>query len=65
MTPDETLAAIDVVFKGTIGSLRVFKEDVKEVKDGHECGIVLDGFSALEEGDLIQAFEVEAIPPSL
>ncbi len=54
-----------VLHVGTIGSLRVFKDDVKEVKDGFECGIVVDGFAGLAEGDTIQAYEVEAITPSL
>ncbi len=54
-----------VLYSGTIGSLRVFKDDVKEVKDGFECGIVVDGFPGVQEGDVIQAFEVEAIAPSL
>ncbi|MEM9461668.1 MAG: translation initiation factor IF-2, partial [Myxococcota bacterium] len=55
----------DVVHNGTIHSLRVFKDDVKEVKDGFECGIVVDGFAGIQEGDLIRAYEVEAIPPTL
>jgi len=55
----------DVIHSGTIGSLRVFKDDVREVKDGFECGIVVDGFPGIQEGDVIQAFEVEAIPPTL
>ncbi|MBL4683694.1 MAG: translation initiation factor IF-2, partial [Nannocystaceae bacterium] len=54
-----------VLFSGTIGSLRVFKDDVREVKDGFECGIVVDGFPSIQEGDRIQSFEVEAIPPTL
>jgi translation initiation factor IF-2 len=53
------------LFEGTIGSLRVFKDDVREVREGFECGIVVDGFPQVQEGDLIQAFEVEAIPPTL
>lgn len=55
----------EVLHSGMIGSLRVHKDDVKEVKDGFECGIVVDGFTALEEGDTLQAFEMEAIPPTL
>jgi len=54
-----------VLFTGKIHSLRVFKDDVKEVKDGFECGIVVDGFPGVQEGDTIQSFEVEAIAPSL
>ncbi len=55
----------EVLHSGAIGSLRVHKDDVKEVKDGFECGIVVEGFAALAEGDQIQAFEMEAIPPTL
>ncbi len=55
----------DVVFNGTISSLRVFKDDVREVKDGFECGIVVDGFTGIQEGDVIRAYDVEAIPPTL
>jgi translation initiation factor IF-2 len=53
------------LWKGTLGSLRVFKDDVKEVKEGFECGIVVDGFPEIQVGDVIRAFEVEAIPPKL
>jgi translation initiation factor IF-2 len=55
----------DILHEGTISSLRVFKDDVREVREGFECGIVVDGFPQVQEGDLIQAFEVEAIPPTL
>jgi translation initiation factor IF-2 len=54
-----------VLHDGTISSLRVFKDDVKEVKDGFECGIVVDGFTEIQAGDIIRAFDVEAIPPTL
>jgi len=55
----------DVLFDGVISSLRVHKDDVREVKDGFECGIVVDGFGGIREGDVIQAYDVEAIPPTL
>ncbi len=44
------------VWSGAIASLRRGKEDVREVAQGFECGIVLDGFTELEEGDIIEAF---------
>jgi translation initiation factor IF-2 len=44
------------VWTGAIASLRRGKEDVREVAQGFECGIVLDGFTELEEGDIIEAF---------
>lgn len=55
----------EILHNGTIASLRVFKEDVREVKDGFECGIVVDGFAEIAEGDQIQAYDVEAIAPTL
>ncbi len=55
----------EVLHSGVISSLRVHKDDVKEVKDGFECGIVVDGYTGLAEGDTLQAFEMEAIPPTL
>ncbi len=48
----------DQVFKGGVASLRRFKDDVREVSEGFECGIGLEGYNDLEEGDLIQALEV-------
>jgi translation initiation factor IF-2 len=51
--------------KGKIQSLRVIKEDVKEVREGFECGIVVDSFPEIEPGDIIQAFEMETIAPTL
>jgi translation initiation factor IF-2 len=50
-----------VVYDGRIGSLRRFKDDVAEVRDGYECGIGLENFQDVKEGDLIEAYEVEEI----
>ncbi|KIG18166.1 Translation initiation factor 2 [Enhygromyxa salina] len=54
-----------VIYEGRIGSLRVFKDDVKEVKEGQECGIVVDGFAEVEPDDILEAFELETIRPEL
>jgi translation initiation factor IF-2 len=54
-----------VIHKGRISSLRVIKEDVKEVREGFECGIVIDSFPEVEPGDILQAFEIETIAPTL
>ena len=54
-----------VIHKGRIGSLRVLKDDVKEVREGFECGIVIDTFPEIEPGDIIQAFEMEVLTPTL
>ncbi|WP_058866600.1 translation initiation factor IF-2 [Chloracidobacterium thermophilum] len=48
-----------VVYEGEIASLRRFKDDVAEVKSGFECGIGLDRFSDIKEGDIIECYTVE------
>jgi translation initiation factor IF-2 len=53
------------VWNGRIGSLRRFKEDVKEVATGFECGIALDGMNDLKVGDVIEAFKVEELARTL
>jgi translation initiation factor IF-2 len=50
------LRAGQVLTTGRIGSLKRFKDDVREVATGYECGIVIDGFNEVEEGDVIEAF---------
>ncbi len=50
-----------VIYETTIGSLRRFKDDQREVAAGFECGIGLEGFQDVKEGDLIQAFEVQEV----
>ncbi|HET9328135.1 MAG TPA: translation initiation factor IF-2 [Candidatus Eisenbacteria bacterium] len=55
----------EAVWTGRIGSLRRFKDDVKEVTSGFECGIGLDGTGDLREGDVIEAFTVEEHARSL
>jgi translation initiation factor IF-2 len=50
-----------VVHEGDMSSLKRFKEDVKEVAQGFECGIQLSGFNDLREGDLIQVFSLKEV----
>jgi translation initiation factor IF-2 len=50
-----------VVYEGRIASLRRFKEDVREVAAGYECGIGLENYSDVKPGDVIEAFEVEEV----
>jgi translation initiation factor IF-2 len=50
-----------VVYETTIASLRRFKDDVRDVQAGFECGIGLEGFQDIKEGDLIQAFETQEV----
>ena len=51
-----------VIFTGKIGSLRRFKDDVTEVRAGMECGITIDNFSDVKQGDLIEAFVMQRVP---
>jgi len=51
-----------VAHEGMIGSLRRFKEDVREVAEGFECGIGLERYGDVKEGDVIEAFAVEERP---
>src|SRR5690606_31419328 len=53
------------VFEGKIASLRRFKDDVREVAQGFECGIALEGWNDLEVGDVIEVFEYEQIRQTL
>ncbi len=50
-----------VVHEGELATLRRFKDDVKEVATGYECGIVLNKFNDIKEGDIIEAFVMEEI----
>ncbi|MBI2914911.1 MAG: translation initiation factor IF-2 [Firmicutes bacterium] len=50
-----------VVHDGKIGSLKRFKEDVREVAEGYECGISLERWNDVKEGDVIEAFEMERV----
>ena len=52
-----------VIHEGELESLRRFKDDVKEVAAGYECGITVDKFRDLKEGDTIEAFTMEEIKP--
>lgn len=52
-----------VVFEGKIDSLKRYKDDAKEVAQGYECGITLDNYNDLKEGDVIEAFIMETVQP--
>ncbi len=53
------------VYDGTLGSLKRFKDDVREVREGFECGIGVENFNDLKVGDLIEAYRVEEVARSL
>jgi len=54
-----------VVYEGKMSSLRRFKDDVKEVSTGYECGIGLENYNDIKVGDIIEAFEMEKIAATL
>ena len=51
-----------VIFEGPLASLKRFKDDVKEVKAGYECGFVFANFNDIKEGDLVEAFKIVEVP---
>jgi len=53
------------VFSGTMSSLKREKDDVKEVVTGYECGIMLNGFNAIEVGDLIESYRIVEVKRKL
>jgi translation initiation factor IF-2 len=54
-----------IVYDGRIGSLRRFKEDVREVTTGMECGIVLENFADVKEGDVLEVYETRQVEKTL
>ncbi len=54
-----------VVWTGKVSGLKRFKEDAREVKDGLECGIGLEGYNDIKDGDLIEFFEIEEVKQTL
>jgi translation initiation factor IF-2 len=54
-----------VVYDGRIGSLRRFKDDVREVTAGMECGIVLENYPDVKEGDVIEVYETKQVEQTL
>ena len=59
------LRANVVVWTGEIDSLKRFKDDVKEVKSGFECGLTLKNFNDVQEGDQLEVFEVQEVARTL
>ena len=52
----------DQIFEGELASLKRFKDDVKEVKAGYECGLVFDGFNDVKEEDKVEAYIMVEVP---
>ena len=55
----------ETIWKGPISSLKRIKEDVREVSKGYECGIVLQNFADVKEGDILQAYEITYLQQEL
>jgi len=53
------------IYEGNVSSLKRFKDDVKEVSEGFECGVSLSNFGDYKEGDIIEAYEIEKIARKL
>jgi translation initiation factor IF-2 len=53
-----------VVHDGRIASLRRFKDDVKEVQAGYECGIRMENFNDVKSGDVLESYTLEQVPPT-
>ncbi len=54
-----------VIHDGAIGQLKRFKDDVKEVKEGFECGISFENYNDIQKGDVIECYEIEEIAAKL
>ena len=51
-----------LIFEGALASLKRFKDDVKEVKTGYECGFVFEKFNDVKEGDLVESYKMVEVP---
>jgi translation initiation factor IF-2 len=54
-----------VIWTGQLASLRRFKDNVQEVEEGQECGIVLDGYADVKDGDVIEFFQTQQVEQTL
>jgi translation initiation factor IF-2 len=54
-----------VIWEGRLGSLRRFKDDVQEVEQGQECGVVLEGYADVKEGDVLELYKTKQVEQTL
>lgn len=54
-----------IVHEGRLSSLKRFKDDVREVQEGYDCGVVVEGFANLQEGDILESYRIEKIAVKL
>ena len=55
----------EVIFEGLVNSLKRHKDDAREVKEGLECGIGVDGIKKFNEGDIIEIYEIKEVKRTL
>ena len=54
-----------IVHEGSLSTLKRFKEDVREVREGYECGMALENYNDIQAGDVIECYTVEEIAREL
>ena len=54
-----------VIHEGSLGTLKRFKDEVREVRDGMECGMAFENYQDIKAGDIIECFDVEVVARSL
>jgi translation initiation factor IF-2 len=54
-----------IIHAGRLASLKHLKDDVREVREGFECGIKIEGYDDIKVGDIIEAFEIEKVAREL
>ena len=59
---NESTRQEEQIYEGTLASLKRFKDDVKEVKAGYECGLVFEGFDQMQELDIVEAYIMVEVP---
>jgi translation initiation factor IF-2 len=54
-----------VIYTGHLGSLKRFKDDVKEVSSGYDCGLNIENFNDIKAGDVVEAYEIVEVKRKL
>ncbi len=54
-----------VIYDGGLSTLKRFKEDAREVRDGYECGMALDNYQDVQVGDIIESYDVREVSRAL
>ncbi|MFH1201830.1 MAG: translation initiation factor IF-2 [Candidatus Omnitrophota bacterium] len=64
-TAIEVIRNGEILFEGKLSSLKRFKDDVREVTEGLECGLTIGGFDDIKEGDIVEAYELQKVARTL